>query len=279
MAALVSAGVAVMLCFPFWVQDRPLLLAAYYGGMAAAAATALGVLPMFFTARLPQQVQDAMMGFGAGVMLAAVAFSLIVPGLEVAKTQYSATVAVLIIGVGVLLGGAGIMLMEALLPHEHFFNQADHNPLLAVNLRRGWLFAFAILLHNLPEGISIGVAFAGEDHIGAVGLAIGISIQDIPEGLVVALALHQAGYSRNYSAGFGALTGLIEPVGAVLGALAIGLSSAFLPWGLAISAGAMLFVISHEIIPESHRQGHEKYATSGLMLGFVLMMVLDNALG
>ena len=111
-----------------------------------------------------------------------------------------------------------------------------------------------------------------------MALATGISIQDVPEGMVVALALRSVGYGRGLSAGLGMLSGLVEPVAAVFGVLVIGLSVSLLPWGLAIAAGAMLFVISHEIIPESHRQGHEAYATGGLMVGFVTMMLLDTAL-
>ena len=131
----------------------------------------------------------------------------------------------------------------------------------------------------MPEGLAIGVAFAGPDVVGANALATGISIQDVPEGLVVALALRGVGYGRGASVAMGAASGLVEPLGAVFGAAVIGLSAALLPWGLAAAAGAMLFVISHEIIPESHRQGHEAFATCGLVLGFVLMMMLDTALG
>src|SRR5690606_5918748 len=134
-------------------------------------------------------------------------------------------------------------------------------------------------LHNFPEGLAIGVAYSGTDAIGARALATGISIQDVPEGLVVAAALRRVGYSRVKSVSLGAASGLIEPLAAVLGAAVIGLSATLLPWGLAFSAGAMLYIISHEIIPESHRAGHETYATGGFMLGFVMMMVLDTTLG
>jgi ZIP family zinc transporter len=137
----------------------------------------------------------------------------------------------------------------------------------------------AISLHNLPEGLAIGVAFAGPDPTGAAALAAGISIQNVPEGMVVALALRSVGYGRGLSAGFGILSGLVEPLAAVFGVMVIGLSESLLPWGLAAAAGAMLFVISHDIIPEAHRKGHETFATGGLILGFVIMMLLDTALG
>jgi ZIP family zinc transporter len=141
-----------------------------------------------------------------------------------------------------------------------------------------WLFVFAIALHNLPEGLAIGAGYAGNEGVRANALAIGIAIQDVPEGFVVAAALLAAGYGRAFSVALGVASGLVEPLGAVVGAAVIGHSALLLPWGLGFAAGAMLFVISHEIIPESHRKGHESFATAGLMLGFVLMMILDTAL-
>jgi ZIP family zinc transporter len=146
-------------------------------------------------------------------------------------------------------------------------------------LRRTWLFVFAIALHNVPEGLAIGVGYAANNGLRADALATGIAIQDVPEGLVVAVALLAAGYSRVFAVLIGMASGLVEPLGAVLGAAVVGHSAMLLPWGLGFAAGAMLFVISHEIIPESHRKGHEAFATSGLMIGFVLMMLLDTALG
>jgi zinc transporter, ZIP family len=169
--------------------------------------------------------------------------------------------------------------LDQWLPHEHFIKGLEGSRDRARALKRTWLFVFAILLHNLPEGLAIGVGFAGTNPLTGAALATGIAIQDVPEGLVIALALRGAGYGRGFSVALGAASGVVEPVGAVLGAAVIGLSAGLLPWGLAFAAGAMLFVISHEMIPESHRQGHERYATGGLMIGFVLMMMLDTALG
>ena len=177
----------------------------------------------------------------------------------------------------VLLGAAVLLLMDRTLPHEHFIKGREG--IEAHRLRRTWLFVFAITLHNLPEGLAIGVGYAGNDPLRGTALATGIAIQDIPEGLVVAVALLAAGYPRAFAAALGMLSGMVEPLGAVLGAAVVGWSAPMLPWGLGFAAGAMLFVISHEIIPESHRKGHEVYATCGLMLGFVLMMLLDTALG
>jgi ZIP family zinc transporter len=247
------------------------------GGLAAALATALGTLPVLMAQRFSQKTYDTLLGFGAGVMLAASAFSLVAPALAAAKAQGAgAWGAAALVGLGILIGGAALLAIDRWVPHEHFFK--GHEGPQAKAMRRAWLFILAISLHNLPEGLAIGVAYAGTDAPSATALTTGISIQDVPEGLVVALALRGVGYSRFLSAGLGAASGLAEPVGALLGAGIVGLSSVLLPWGLAAAAGAMLFVIGHEVIPESHRQGHEARATMGLMLGFVVMMTLDTAL-
>lgn len=278
-------GVAV-LAWQFWqlVHNKPAVGHALLGGSIAALATALGALPVLFSRTLSGKLQDGLMGFGAGVMLAACAFSLILPGIEAAQimqlgggSRWAASGAV---GQALLLGGATLMWMERLVPHEHFIKGREGmSGERARALRRAWLFVFAIALHNLPEGLAIGVGYAANEGVRANALATGIAIQDVPEGMVVAVALLAAGYSRRLAVSIGAAIGLVEPVGAVLGAAAVSYATWMLPWGLGFAAGAMLFVISHEIIPESHRQGHVRYATGGLMLGFVLMMVLDTAYG
>lgn len=280
--AIVATG-AVVLTAQFWqfASSHPVVWDALVGGSVAALATALGTLPVVFSQRLSDRVQDTLFGFGAGVMLAACAFSLIIPGLAAARGQGlfggGSWAAGAIIGSAILLGGAALMAMDRLLPHEHFIKGREGHT--ARKLRRTWLFVIAIALHNLPEGLAIGVGYAGNDGLRANALATGIAIQDVPEGLVVAVALLAAGYRRAVAVAIGMASGLVEPVGAVLGAAVVGHSAAMLPWGLGFAAGAMLFVISHEIIPESHRKGHERFATGGLMLGFVLMMLLDTALG
>ncbi len=280
--AIVAAGVLVV-ASQFWqfVRADPLVWSALVGGSVAALATALGTLPVLFSQKLPDRLQDTLFGFGAGVMLAASAFSLIIPGLEAAKNvgvfgggNWAAGG---VIGSAILLGGAVLMLMDRVLPHEHFIKGREGQT--AKQLRRTWLFVFAIALHNVPEGLAIGVGYAANNGLRADALATGIAIQDVPEGLVVAVALLAAGYSRVFAVLIGMASGLVEPLGAVLGAAVVGHSAMLLPWGLGFAAGAMLFVISHEIIPESHRKGHEAFATSGLMIGFVLMMLLDTALG
>ena|SRR5690606_4040866 len=254
-----------------------IVLAAFLAGCIAAAATMLGTLPALFARALGRRLQDTMLGFGAGIMLAAVAFSLVLPALGTAQRlgagDWSSG---LLVGLSLLLGGAAVMGLERALPHEHFVKGPEGGD--TRRIARTWLFVFAIYLHNLPEGLAIGVAYAADAQQGLV-LATGIAIQDIPEGLVVALALLAAGYGRRHAILIGVASGLIEPVGAALGAsVVVAASPWLLPCGLGFAAGAMLFVVSHEIIPESHRQGHENFATAGLMLGFVLMMVLDTAL-
>lgn len=256
----------------------PRMSGALLGGLMAALATALGTLPVLLSQRFSQKAFDAMLGFGAGVMLAASSFSLVIPALASAQAQGAgAWAAGGIVGAGILIGAGLLLWIDRAVPHEHFVKGLEGPEAKA--LKRVWLFVLAICLHNLPEGLAIGVAFAGTDPTGAAALATGIAIQDVPEGMVVALALRSVGYGRGLSAGLGILSGLLEPVAAVIGVMVIGLSAGLLPWGLAAAAGAMLFVISHEIIPESHRKGHEAFATGGLMLGFVIMMLLDTALG
>lgn len=275
------SGVLVLLAlhavWRAWHGGDPRVLAALGGGAIAAAATAAGTLPVLFSQKLSPRVQDTMLGFGAGVMLAASAFSLIVPGIAAAKAQGAgAWQAGLMVGAGILLGAALLQGLERSLPHEHFVKGLEGHA--ARKLQRVWLFVFAIVLHNLPEGLAIGVGYGATDIARATALTTGIAIQDVPEGLVVAVALAAAGYRKSIAVGIGMASGLAEPVGAVLGAAVIAWSALLLPWGLGFAAGAMLFVVSHEIIPESHRQGHEVFATGGLMLGFVLMMLLDTAL-
>jgi ZIP family zinc transporter len=278
--AIVCGGMAAAVN-AFYLQvavDDPRISGALLGGLMAALATALGTLPVLLSQQFSQKTHDTMLGFGAGVMLAASAFSLVLPALASAQAQgASAWGAGGIVGAGILIGAFFLLLIGRAVPQERFAKDLEGAQANAI--KRVWLFVLAISLHNLPEGLAIGVAFAGPDPTGAAALAAGISIQNVPEGMVVALALRSVGYGRGLSAGFGVLSGLVEPLAAVFGVMVIGLSESLLPWGLAAAAGAMLFVISHDIIPEAHRKGNETFATGGLILGFVIMMLLDTALG
>lgn len=268
-----------------WQHTHPALAQAWAAGWLAAVATALGTLPVCLAQTVSVRARDVMMGFGAGVMLAASVFSLIVPALGAASDIGIGDGArATLVGAGVLLGAALLMALERWLPHLHAIApdsppQGSSDGWRAERIRRVWLFVAAVALHNLPEGLAIGVAHGGTDAHRADALTTGIAIQDIPEGLVIASALMSAGYSRGVSVFLGALSGVVEPLGAVTAASMMTWSVWMLPWGLSIAAGAMLFVISHEIIPETHGQGHELVATSSLMIGFVLMMGLDTALG
>lgn len=283
LGALIAAAGVLVVGERIWslTQGSPAVAGALLGGSAAALATALGTLPVLLSQRLSDRVQDTLFGFGAGVMLAASAFSLVIPGLAAARDAGifggGKWAAGAVLGMAILLGAMAVFALDRLLPHEHFIKGREG--ITARKLRRTWLFVTAIALHNLPEGLAIGVGYAGNDGMRANALAMGIAIQDVPEGLVVAAALLAAGYGRAFAVGLGIASGLVEPIGAVLGAAIASHSAPMLPWGLGFAAGAMLFVISHEIIPESHRKGHEAFATAGLMTGFVLMMVLDTALG
>jgi ZIP family zinc transporter len=208
----------------FWTyaQQQPIVLQALGGGMVAALATALGTVPVMFSQRMSERTQDTLFGFGAGVMLAACAFSLILPGMEAVRTQAmwggSNYAAAGVMGAAILLGAAAMMGIDRMLPHEHFIKGREGMDLdTARKLQRTWLFVFAIALHNFPEGLAIGVGYASNGMAGNA-LATGIAIQDVPEGLVVAVALLSAGYRRSTAVILAMLTGLVEPVGAVLGA-------------------------------------------------------------
>lgn len=246
------------------------LRGALAGGLMAAAATALGAVPVLVMRRIPAGVQGALLGFGAGVMLAASVFSLLLPAFDTAVARGAGdTGAALLVAAALAIGALLLLALDRALPHTHA--PEGERTVGAV-----WLFVFAIAVHNIPEGLAIGVA-ASEAGTGNA-VATGISLQNVPEGLIVAIALVTAGYGRRLAFGVAALSGLVEPAAALLGSVAVSVSAALLPWGLAAAAGAMLFVVSHEIIPESHRRGHETLATAGLMLGFVTMMLLDTLL-
>ncbi|MBP1204768.1 ZIP family zinc transporter [Duganella sp. 1411] len=248
------------------------------GGLWAAAATAAGTLPVLLAQKFSQRSYDAALGLGGGIMLAATSFSLVLPAIGASKQAGAGPVgASLTVGAGILIGMLLVMLLGQLVRSERVLGDgaADAAP---TAMARAWLFVGAVAIHNLPEGLAIGVGYGGVDAVKANTLATGIAIQDIPEGLVVAIALRSVGYGRVFSAALGALSGLVEPAGAVCAALLMELSAAFLPWGLASAAGAMLYVICHDVVPEAHRHGHCKTASCALVIGFIVMMVLDTAL-
>jgi ZIP family zinc transporter len=258
-------------------MTSPIMLG-FLGSLAAGLMTAVGAVPVLF-GRIPGRAsRDMSLGFAAGVMLAASFFSLIIPGLEAAEIRYGggATPAA-VVCIAILIGMGAVALMNERLPHEHFKSGREGPD--AAALRRVWLFIIAITIHNFPEGLAVGVGFGAEGLSKGMPLAIGIGLQNAPEGLAVAVALLGEGYAKWHAWYIAALTGMIEPVGGLLGAGIITISQPLLPWGLAFAAGAMLYVISHEIIPETHRSGHQNKATLGLSVGLVVMLFLDVWLG
>ncbi|MGW8272204.1 MAG: ZIP family metal transporter [Thermodesulfovibrionales bacterium] len=256
------------------LQDIPVPVIGFIASFAAGLATGVGALPVLFFREISRRVQDVMMGFGAGVMLAATSFSLILPAVE---SSGGGILGASIVAAGMFLGGFFLYLSDRYSPHEHFIKGPEGAD--AGNLRRIWLFVIAITLHNFPEGLAVGVGFGGGDVANGVTLAVGIGLQNMPEGLVVALALVCEKYSVGRALLIALLTGLVEPIGGLIGAGVVSVALPLLPWGLAFAAGAMLFVVSDEIIPETHRKGFETEATFGVMTGFVVMMILDVALG
>ncbi len=256
----------------------PGLRLAMLGGAAGFATTALGALPALMLRALPQRVEDSLLGLAAGMMLAASAFSLLLPGLEAgAEILGSKPLGAGVVVIGMALGVLLMLGLDEFTPHEH----EKSGPCGPGFERCGriWLFVFAIALHNLPEGMAIGVSFSQADMSVGLPLTTAIALQDIPEGLAVALALRGAGFAPGFAVLVAVATGVLEPLGALLGVgLASGLALAY-PAGLGLAAGAMIFVVSHEVIPETHRNGHQTPATLGLMTGFALMMVLDTTLG
>lgn len=234
--------------------------------------TAVGTLPVLFFKSAPRRLMDAMMGFAAGVMVAASCWSLLVPAIDRGGVMAAS--------VGLLLGGAFLYVADQLLPHLHgeFPNEAKvEGPRVA--WQRSALLMLAMTLHNVPEGMAVGVSFGGGDLAAATALAIGIGLQNVPEGLAIALPLRQGGMSRGRAFFWGQLSAVVEPAAGVIGATLALASAAFLPYGMAAAAGAMLYVVVEELIPETVRSGTPDVATLGFIGGFTIMMALDNGLG
>ena len=233
--------------------------------LLAGLATGAGAIPILFTRQISDRLLDVMLGFAAGVMLAATSFSLLVPAINLSGPWIAVF--------GLALGALVLHLVDRFVPHLHPALGAEGPP---SKLSRVWLLVLAITIHNFPEGLAVGVSFGSGDIAAGLVIALAIGLQNMPEGLAVALPLLREGYSRRRALWYGTLTGLVEPVGGLLGAAIVSVSQPILPWGLSFAAGAMLFVISDEMIPESHRKGFAREATFGLITGFVVMMLLDS---
>lgn len=240
-------------------------------------ASCAGALPIFFFKIISIKTRDILMGISAGVMLGAVCFSLITPAIYLAEKQFLNKISIAsYIAVFILLGSFGISYLNKKIPHEHFLKGREGGESKA--LKRIWLFILAITIHNFPEGLAVGVGLGSGEIKIALPIIIGIALQDLPEGLVVALSLKAYGYSNKYAINTTLIAGLAESFGALLGCIATTTSHSLLPSGLALAAGAMLYVICGEMIPELHKSGNESKATTGFILGFILMLFLDVGL-
>lgn len=282
----VSLGMAASLCFlAFFLlmglmamitrANPTALVYASIAGMSVCIATTLGAVPGVFVSALPQKIEDALLGFSAGMMVAASVYSLLLPALKTAQPLLQLPIlAGLLVAFGMALGVFLMLGMEVFTPHQHLISGRfgiGHQ-----RLNRMLLFTFAIAIHNLPEGMAVGAGFSTADLQVGLPISIAIGLQDLPEGLAVMLALRRTGFSAMASLGVAAFTGFLEFLGAILGlTVSSGLPLAY-PLGLSFSAGAMLFVVFHEVVPETHRFGHQTASTIGLLIGFALMMVLDT---
>jgi ZIP family zinc transporter len=246
--------------------------------------TALGSAAVFVTREVSRRVLDAMLGFAGGVMIAASFWSLLLPAIEMSRG--SAVPAWFPALMGFLIGGVFLRVADGLLPHLHLGFPLEEAEGIPTSWRRSILLVLAITLHNIPEGLAVGIAF-GAVAVGmpsatiaaAVALAVGIGIQNFPEGLAVSVPLRREGLSRAKSFFYGQLSATVEPIAGVVGAAAVVFSRPILPYALGFAAGAMIFVVVEEVVPESQREGNADLATMGAMLGFAVMMLLDVAFG
>lgn len=262
----------------------PILLA-FVAGLFTYGMTAVGSAIIFVRRNPSQRFMDVMLGFSAGVMLAASYWSLLAPSVEIAR--HNGDIAWLPPAAGFLAGGLALWGLDKILPHAHEGSDEcviDEGP--KTSLHRSTLLMLAVTLHHIPEGLALGVAMgaAGSGKTAttlgaAIALALGLGLQNMPEGLAVSGLLNRAGQSRGKAFFNGQLTGAVEPFAAIIGALLIGLSTALLPYGLAFAAGAMIYIVIEELIPECQRCGHADSAVLASIVGFTLMTVLDIALG
>lgn len=267
-----------------WYTSLDPILQALLAGCFTWGITALGAALVFFATSMDRRLLDAMLGFAAGVMIAASVWSLLLPAIELSRERggngWLPAVS------GFLLGGAALRLGDRWLPHLHPGLSMDRAEGIKTHWQRATLLVLAITLHNIPEGLAVGVAFGAADAgmeassmARAVALAIGIGLQNFPEGIAVALPLRGEGVGRLKSFWYGQLSAVVEPLAAVLGAAAVMMVRPMLPYALAFAAGAMIYVVVEELIPESQQNGNEDLATLGTMGGFAVMMMLDVSLG
>ena len=265
-----------------FLQNYPVVIQALFGTGFTWAMTAVGATAVFLTKQVNQKLLSMMLGFASGVMIAASFWSLLAPAIEMSEGQSLPAWVPAV--TGFLLGGVFLRFVDRLLPHLHPSAAAPEG--VRTPWRRRTLMVIAVTLHNFPEGLAVGVAFGAAASglpsatiAGAVALAIGIGIQNLPEGLAVSMPLRELGIPRWKCFWYGQLSGMVEPIAGVLGALVVLTSQAILPYVLAFAAGAMIFVVAEDLVPEAQSHGNGDVATAGVMIGFAIMMLLDVALG
>lgn len=267
-----------------WLEKFPPVTQALFATIFTWLLTALGAGMVFFFKKINQKVLDGMLGFAAGVMIAASFWSLLAPALEISESL--GKIPWIPAVTGFLCGGLVLFIIDKILPHLHLgYNKSDAEG-ITTNWRRSILLVLAITMHNIPEGLAVGVAFgalaSGFESVtitGAIALAIGIGIQNFPEGTAVSVPLRREGLPRFKSFWYGQMSGIVEPVAGVVGAFAVLSMRSFLPFALSFAAGAMIFVVIEELIPESQLNKNNDISTIGAFIGFGLMMTLDVALG
>ncbi|MDF9867436.1 ZIP family zinc transporter [Bacilli bacterium PM5-3] len=247
--------------------------------------TALGAATIFFVKKFNQKVMDGMLGFAAGVMISASFFSLLIPAMEFSKEFNPNVNEMIVVSIGFLCGALFLLLIDVITPHLHIFEKEPEGP--KSNLKRSWLLLLAITIHNIPEGLAVGIAL-GAYHISgndisllnaAMALAVGMAIQNFPEGAAISFPLHREGVSKKKSFLFGQASAIVEPIGIVVGIILIQLIQPILPFALAFAAGAMMFVVIEELIPESQKAKNTNLSTMFTIIGLMVMMVLDVLLG
>lgn len=267
-----------------WLKNFSPVTQALFATLFTWGVTALGASLVFFFKNINKKVLNAMLGFAAGVMIAASFWSLLSPAIEMA--EQSGTPSWIPAAVGFLLGGAFLWSVDKVLPHLHLNQPVEEAEGIKTSWQRSILLVLAITLHNIPEGLAVGVAFGAvaadlpsASLAGAIALAIGIGIQNFPEGAAVSIPLRREGFSRFKSFMYGQASGIVEPIAGVIGAFAVMSMQSILPYALSFAAGAMIYVVIEELIPESQQGSKTDISTVGAMIGFVIMMVLDVALG
>lgn len=233
-------------------------------------ATVAGAILGFLFPNFSHRAKDAVMGFAAGIMMAASVMGLILPALELKGVG-----GVWMVAGGILFGAVFLNLMDKLTPHLHHISGLDAESHNNGNINKVLLFVLAIAIHNLPEGLAAGVSFGGESLDNALSVAAGIALQNIPEGMIIISPMLMAGMSKKRTFLVAASTGLVEVVGTFLGYAATGVSSAVLPFALSFAGGTMLYVVGDEMIPETHSHGYERLATYCFLIGFIVMLIMD----